>query len=124
MTKNTTIVSVIRWAVGLLTIGVVIAFFGFDADTAQGVLGGGVVMILSFFAGGFAAQRTGEAAAAGFTGGAVGLVVLKLPVLGLAVWALMTHFGPIAVVAGGCVVVMAAVFSGVSELVSPISREA
>jgi hypothetical protein len=124
MTKNTMIASVIRRALGLLIIGVVIAFFGFDAGTAQGVLGGGVVMILSFFAGGFAVQRIGEAAAAGFTGGAAGVVVLKLPVLGLAIWALMTHFGPLAVVAGGCVVVTAIVFSGVSELVMPISREA
>jgi hypothetical protein len=120
----TLIHNVTRLAIGLLTIGTVIAYFGFGISVAQGVLGGGVVMILSFLGGVVAVGQLGVTAKQKGSGISAVLVALKVPVLGLAIFALFRHFGPIAVVVGGSVVIMALVFAGLAEIVMPVGKEA
>jgi hypothetical protein len=124
MKKAPMIRSVIRLAIGLLIVGVIAAEFSVGRDAALGVLGGGLVMILSFVGGGWAVHRLGQAAEAGMSGGAAGVVVLKLPALGLAIWTLFKHFDPIAVVAGGSVVMLGLVFVGIAQMTAPLRKEA
>ena len=116
--------SVIRLTVGLLLLGVVVAEVTVGRDVATGVLGGGIVMFLSFLGGGWSVHRIGQAASAGATGGAAALVILKLPILCIALWTLFKHFDPMAVVAGGSVVMISIVLAAALELATPSRKEA
>ena len=124
MTTAPMIRSVIRLTVGLLLMGVVVAEVSIGRDVAAGVLGGGIVMFLSFLGGGWSVHRIGQAASAGATGGAAALVILKLPILCIALWTLFKHFDPMAVVAGGSVVMISIVLAATLELVTPSRKEA
>ena len=124
MTTAPMIRSVIRLAVGLLLVGVVVAQVSAGREVAAGVLGGGVVMFLSFLGGGWSVHRIGQAASAGATGGAAAIVILKLPILCIALWTLFTHFDPMAVVAGGSVVMISIVLAAALESVTPSRKEA
>ncbi len=116
--------SVIRLSVGLLLLGVVVAHMTVGRDVAMGVLGGGVVMFLSFLGGGWSVHRLGQAASAGATGGAAALVILKLPILCIALWTLFNNFEPMAVVAGGSVVMISIVLAAALEWATPSRKEA
>ena len=96
----------------------------YGQDIALGVLGGGLVMFLSFVGGGWAVHRVGQAAEQGFQRGAAALVVLKLPILFAALWMLFQRFDPIAVVVGGSAVMLSIVLSAVFEMANPIRKEA
>ena len=87
-------------------------------------LGRRVVMFLSFLGGGWSVHRIGQAASAGATGGAAAIVILKLPILCIALWTLFTHFDPMAVVAGGSVVMVSIVLAAALELATPSRKEA
>ena len=115
MTTAPMIRSVIRLTVGLLLLGVVVAEVTVGRDVATGVLGGGIVMFLSFLGGGWSVHRIGQAAA---------LVILKLPILCIALWTLFKHFDPMAVVAGGSVVMISIVLAAALELATPSRKEA
>ena len=104
--------------------GSVAAFAWFGVGEALGVVAGGVVMLLSFVGGGWSLQRAGQAAAGGSARLAAGLVVLKLPILGLALWMLFQRFDPIAVVAGGSVVMVSIFASAVVQAAVPVGEEA
>lgn len=119
MTIPTPIRSVFQLAIGLLMLLVVGAWQLVDMDAAQGVLMGGVVMLVSFALGGLTARRVGQAAEAGMKGGAAGLTVLKIPALILAIWMLLKHFDPISVVVGGSVVMVAVVMQAALEIMRP-----
>ena len=123
MNKTPMIRRIIRLSVGLLIAGVVCAHVTVGQEAALGVLSGGLVMFLSFIGGGWAVHRVGQAAEQGFKRGAAGLVVLKLPLLCIAIWTLFQHFDPIAVVAGGSVVMLSIVLSAVLETAYPIGKE-
>ena len=124
MTTAPMIRSVIRLTVGLLLLGVVVAEVTIGRDVATGVLGGGIVMFLSFLGGGWSVHRIGQAASAGATGGAAALVILKLPILCIALWTLFKLFDPMAVVAGGSVVMISIVLAAALELATPSRKEA
>ncbi len=124
MTTAPMIRSVIRLTVGLLLLGVVVTEVTIGRDVATGVLGGGIVMFLSFLGGGWSVHRIGQAASAGATGGAAALVILKLPILCIALWTLFKLFDPMAVVAGGSVVMISIVLAAALELATPSRKEA
>ena len=124
MNKTPMIRRIIRLSVGLLVAGVAYAQVAFGQDIALGVLGGGLVMFLSFVGGGWAVHRVGQAAEQGFQRGAAALVVLKLPILFAALWMLFQRFDPIAVVVGGSAVMLSIVLSAVFEMANPIRKEA
>ncbi len=115
---------IIPLSVGLIALGATAGAVWFSANAALGVAGGGVVMLLSFIGGGWSLHRAGQAAAHGSTRMAAGLVLLKLPVLGLALWWLFQRFDPIAVVAGGSVVMVSIVLSALAETVGLVRKEA
>ena len=115
---------IIPIAIGLLAAGAVAAFAWFGAGEAIGVFAGGVVMLLSFVGGGWSLQRAGQAAAGGSARLAAGLVVLKLPILGMALWMLFQRFDPLAVVAGGSVVMVSIFVSAVVQAAVPVREEA
>ena len=116
--------SVIRLSVGLLLLGVVVAHMAAGREIAMGVLGGGIVMFLSFLGGGWSVHRLVQAASAGATGGAAALVILKLPILCVALWTLFRHFEPMAVVAGGSVVMISIVLAAALDWATPSRKEA
>ncbi len=124
MNKTPMIRRIIRLSVGLLIAGVVYAQVTFGQDIALGVMGGGLVMFLSFVGGGWAAHRVGQSAEQGFQRGAAALVILKLPMLFGALWMLFQRFDAIAVVVGGSVVMLSIVLSAVFEMANPIRKEA
>ena len=124
MTTPPMIRRIIPIAIGLLGSGAIAAFAWFGAGEALGVVAGGAVMLLSFVGGGWSLRRAGQAAAGGSARLAAGLVVLKLPVLGLALWMLFQRFDPIAVVAGGSVVMVSIFVSAVVQVAVPVGEEA
>jgi hypothetical protein len=105
--------------VGLM-VGVSIAAITFDMDVASGVLAGGLLMYGSFIFGGWAVSKMEH----GASHGAAGLVTMKLPVLGLAIWTLFGHFDPLAVVIGGSVMVGSIVLAAVIDMATPARMEA
>ena len=115
---------IIPLSVGLIAVGAMVGAVWFGTQVAVGVAGGGVVMLLSFIGGGWSLHRAGQAAAHGSTRMAAGLVLLKLPVLGMALWWLFQRFDPIAVVAGGSAVMVSIVLSALAETSGLIRKEA
>ncbi len=116
--------SVIRLTVGLLLLGVTVTYVVAGRDMAEAVLGGGIVMFLSFLGGGWSVHRIGRAASAGATGGAAAIVILKLPILCLALWTLFKNYDPMAVVVGGSVVMVSIVLAAGLEWAAPARKEA
>jgi hypothetical protein len=121
MSQNLMTRKVIRLAMGLLIAAVVITTLCFDAKTAAGVLGGGLLMLGSFLFGAWTVSKMGQP---GVSQGAAGLVVLKLPILGLALWALMQRFDAIAVVAGGSLLMVSIFISAFIEQLHLVRKEA
>jgi hypothetical protein len=115
MNNDPMIRSITRLAVGLLIVGAAVAAGIGGPTSAAGFIGGGLVMTGSFLFGGMTAARLGELARAGHSSRASLLVALKLPVLGLSLWALFKHFEPIAVVAGGSIVIVSIVLATLLE---------
>jgi hypothetical protein len=124
MIKTPMIRSIIQLAVGLLSIGVLVAFIFVDGDAALGMLASGLVMMGSFVFGGWTVARIGQMASAGVSAGAAVVAVLKLPVLGLSLWMLFKNFDPLAVVAGGSVVMMSIVLATLLEPSTLAEKEA
>ena len=123
---NTThpIRSVFSMAIGLLSLLVMGAWLVIGVNAGLGVLMGGVVMLLSFALGGLAVRRVSQAAEAGMTSGAAGLSVLKVPALVMAIWMLLQHFDPIAVVIGGSVVMISVVLQASLEILNTVPEDA
>ena len=115
MNNDPMIRSITRLAVGLLIVGAAVAAVVGGPASAAGFIGGGLVMTGSFLFGGLTAARLGEMARAGHSPRAALLVALKLPVLGLSLWALFKHFEPISVVAGGSIVIVSIVLATLLE---------
>jgi hypothetical protein len=103
-----------------LMVGVSIAATVFDMELASGILAGGLLMFGSFIFGCWAVSKMGN----GASHGAVGLVTMKLPVLGLGVWTLFGYFEPLAVVIGGSVMVGSIVLAAVIDMAAPARMEA
>ena len=124
MIKTPTIRSIFQLAVGLLSVGVLGTFVFMGQDVALGVLCSGLVMMGSFTFGGWTAARIGQMANAGASSGAALVAMLKLPVLGLSLWMLFKHFDPLAVVAGGSVVVVSIVVATLLQSSTLTEKEA
>lgn len=124
MNASPTIRRIIGISLVLLSAGVISSLYVWGSTTAYGVLGGGAVMFLSFLGGGWAIHRAGQAASMGAGRAATGLVLLKLPVLGCALWMLFQRFEPVAVVAGGSVVLLSIVLSAMVQIALPVGEEA
>ncbi len=103
-----------------LMVGVSVAAIVFDMELASGILAGGLLMFGSFIFGCWTVSKMGTAG----SHGAAGLVAMKLPVLGLAIWTLFGHFDPLAVVLGGSVMVVSIVLVAVMNLAAPTRMEA
>ena len=58
------------------------------------------------------------------TSGAAGLSVLKVPALVMAIWMLLQHFDPIAVVIGGSVVMISVVLQASLEILNTVPEDA
>jgi len=111
MKNDPMIRSISRLAVGLLIVGSAVAAAFAGPSVAAGFVGGGLAMMASFWFGGVAANRLGQMADAGLNSKASVLVVMKLPVLGLILWTLFKNFEPLAVVAGGSIVIVSIVLA-------------
>lgn len=111
MKNDPMIRSISRLAVGLLIVGSAVAAAFAGPSAAAGFVGGGLAMMASFWFGGVAASRLGQMADAGLNPKASLLVVMKLPVLGLILWTLFKNFEPLAVVAGGSIVIVSIVLA-------------
>ena len=111
MKNDPMIRSISRLAVGLLIVGSAVAAAFAGPSAAAGFVGGGLAMMGSFWFGGVAANRLGQMADAGLNTKASVLVVMKLPVLGLVLWTLFKNFEPLAVVAGGSIVIVSIVLA-------------
>lgn len=92
-----------------VSVGGVFAGVGF----AQSVLVGGLAMLLSFGASVWLSRRVSAAVDQGFSSGASGLIMVKLPVLIIVLWGLFVRFDVLGVVLGGCVMVSAVVIDAI-----------
>lgn len=124
MIKTPMIRSIIQLAVGLLAVVTLAGLVFVGQDAAVGVLCAGLVMMGSFIFGGWTSARIGQMASAGVSAGAAMVAMLKLPVLGLSMWMLFKHFDPLAVVAGGSVVVVSIVLISLFQPSPLIEKEA
>ena len=107
MMTQPTIRSILRWSGALLGTLVLVAFVVSGRDDALGVLVSGLVMLTSFMVGVRLTNRLGNAISAGASVRASALVMIKLPVLCVLIWALLTYFPPLSVVIGGSTVILA-----------------
>ena len=80
---------------------------------AQSVFVGGLAMLASFGASVWLSRRVTAAVEQGFSTGAAGLILVKLPVLIIVLWGLFDRFDVLGVVLGGCVMVSAVVIDAV-----------
>ena len=99
MTIRTVALSALSLLVAFALAGMAYGGPGF----ALGVLASGLVMLGSL---GLGALLVDRAAATGSVGASL-LITFKLPLVGIAVWLLLQRFPPLAVVAGGSVLVTA-----------------
>jgi len=120
MRQDPMIRRVMRLATVGLVAGVSVAALVWGMDWAAGVLAGGLLMFGSFMMGCWLVSKMDNGAAHG----AAGLVALKLPVLGLAIWTLLGHFETLAVVVGGSVMVGSIVLVAVKDVAAPTRMEA
>ena len=123
MMANPLIRSVLRMAIGLLVLLTIGGALAQGNDFGAGVMMGGVVMLLSFMLGGRLVSKLSDAASAGVVGGGGGVAMVKLPVLVLAIWALVERFDPLAVVLGGSVVTIAIVLVASGEVMRQVPEE-
>ncbi len=106
-------------AFGLLA-GAYASYIAFGIDVMKAFAAGGALMFGSFTFGCWVVSKMGTAA----SGGVAALVTMKLPVLGLAIWALLRHFDALPVVVGGCVVMASIVMAAILDMVAPVRTEA
>jgi hypothetical protein len=110
---SATIPRVIRTAMGLLVVAVSLGGVFAGVGFAQSVLAGGLAMLASFGASVWLSRRVTAAVEQGFSTGASGLILVKLPVLVIVLWGLFERFDVLGVVLGGCVMVSAVVIDAV-----------
>jgi hypothetical protein len=110
---SATIPRVIRTAMGLLVVAVSLGGVFAGVGFAQSVLVGGLAMLASFGASVWLSRRVTAAVEQGFSTGASGLILVKLPVLVIVLWGLFERFDVLGVVLGGCVMVSAVVIDAV-----------
>lgn len=113
MATSATIPRVIRTAMGLLVVAVSLGGVFAGVGFAQSVLAGGLAMLASFGASVWLSRRVTAAVEQGFSTGASGLILVKLPVLVIVLWGLFDRFDVLGVVLGGCVMVSAVVIDAV-----------
>jgi len=113
MAQMATIPRVVRTALGLLVVVVALGTLWVGTDFGAAALAGGVAMLASFGASAFLARRLSAAVEQGFSSGASGLMMIKLPVLVIALWVLFERFDVLGVVVGGTVVVAAVIIDAV-----------
>lgn len=106
-------------AFGLLA-GAYASYIAFGLDSAVAFGAGGALMFGSFSFGCWVISRMGT----GASSGVAALVSMKLPVLGLAIWALLRHFEALPVVIGGCVVMASIVVAAIMDVFAPVRTEA
>jgi hypothetical protein len=100
--------------------GALVSLLAVGPESAKAFFAGGSLMFGSFVYGCWIVGKMGKEAPAGM---AV-MVTMKLPVLGLAIWALLRHFEPLSVVMGGCVVMGSVVVTAIMDMVATIRTEA
>ena len=100
--------------------GVFVLLVAMGPESAKGFFAGGATMFGSFVYGCWIVSKMGKEAPAGMSA----MVTMKLPVLGLAIWSLLRHFEPLAVVMGGCVVMGSVVMTAIMDMVTAIRTEA
>ena len=111
----------VMWlAIAGVIAGASLSFLGGGLESAKGFTAGGLLMIGSFVYGCWIVSKMGTKAPAGMSA----MVTMKLPVLGLAIWTLLRHFEPLAVVMGGCVVMGSVVVTAIMNMVATIRTEA
>ena len=111
----------VMWlAIAGVIVGAALSFMSGGVESAKGFTAGGLLMFGSFFYGCWIVSKMGTRAPAGMTG----MVTMKLPVLGLAIWTLLRHFEPLFVVMGGCVVMGSVVVTAIMDMVATIRTEA
>ena len=120
MVQDPMIRRVMRLATFGLVAGVSIAAMVLGMDWAAGVLAGGLLMFGSFLFGCWTVSKMDNGAGHA----AAGLVTLKLPVLGIAIWTLLGHFETFAVVLGGSVMVGSIVLVAVMDMAALSRQEA
>jgi hypothetical protein len=98
---------------GLLVVAVSLGGVFAGVGFAQSVLAGGLAMLASFGASVWLSRRVTAAVEQGFSTGASGLILVKLPVLVIVLWGLFDRFDVLGVVLGGCVMVSAVVIDAV-----------
>jgi len=123
MIASTPIRSVYRVAIGLLVVLVLGSRMLVDGSFSQGVLMGGLAMLGSFSLGGWLIRRASTSAHRGAAGAAL-LMMLKLPLLGIVLWQLLTHFDVLGVVLGGSIVTASVLIQALRDSRSPVLGEA
>jgi hypothetical protein len=124
MAPTATVPRVVRTALGLLVAVVAVGSLIGGADFGAAALAGGVAMLGSFGFSALIARRVSTAVENGFSAGAGGMVLIKVPVLMIVLWAMFERFDVFGVVAGGCVVVLAIIVDAVRCMDQPMAGAA